>query len=284
MKKIIVFSNFLKIFFKELIEEIKKDDLLSVANDMTYKIFFSIFPFVIFLISIVGFLELDESYLLEQFYSFLPDTIHATIQTVTAEIITKKNPNILSFSLIISMWSASWGFGTAMRCINKAYGQGDTRNIIKKILINVASVIVFSAIIILSFVMLIFGDNIMAFLYANFNIGETVMPLFSSFRYIGAVILMFLAVIVINKVSISKRVTWKSLMPGTVLTVALWIAVSKLFNIYVRNFTKYSTVYGSLAGIIVFLLWLNILCIVLLLGSEVNAVNSKISLKKYHGI
>lgn len=284
MKPNNIFMKFFKFsnsFIKELIQEIKQDDIISVANDLTYKIFFSIFPFIIFLISIVGFLNLDEAYLIEQLFLILPDTIHAPITTFITEVVNLKNPNILSFSLILSMWSASWGFGTAMKSINKAYGERDTRNILIKILINIASVVVFAAIIIISFVMLIFGDNIINFLYVNFYVDESVISLFSYSRYVMAIIVMFSAVLVINKISISIKISWRSLMPGTFITVTLWIAVSTGFNIYIKNFTRYSNVYGSLAGIIIFLLWLNILCIALLLGSEINAVKSKISLNDF---
>ena len=278
MNKIFIIPTFLSNFLKELIEEIKKDDLISVANDLTYKIFFSMFPFLIFLISIAGFFELDESYLVEQFYLLLPETIHEPINIFASEVIGARNPGVLSLSLLLSMWSASWGFGTARKSINKAYGYRDSRNIIKKILINMASVIVFSAIIIISFIMLIFGDSILNFLYVNFYVNENILPLFSALRYCAAIAAIFFAVLTINKMSISQSVSGKSLVPGAVFTVVSWIAVSKLFNIYIKNFTKYSNVYGSLAGIIVFMLWLNILCITLLLGSEVNVVKSKISI------
>ena len=274
MKKNNIFRSFFD-FVRELVQEIQKDDLISVANDLTYKIFFSIFPFIIFLISVAGFLNLDEVYLIEQFYLILPDAIHAPIETFVTEVMREKHPDIVSLSLIFSMLSASWGFGTAMKSINKAHGQRDRRNIIIKILINISSVIVFSAIVIIAFVMLIFGDNILNFLRVNFNVDDSGITLFSVLRYVTAVIIMFFAVLAINKISISKKVSWKSLIPGAIFTVVMWIGISKGFNIYIKNFASYSTVYGSLAGIIIFMLWLNVLCIALLLGSEINAVNSR---------
>lgn len=271
--------EFLKMFIKNFVKEIKKDDLFSVANNLTYKIFFSLFPFIIFLISLVGFLELDETYLAEQFYSVVPDDIESMIQTFIDEVIYTKNPNILSFSLFLSIWSASWGFDTVIKSINKAYGEKDTRSIVRKVLINMASVVGFAFIIVISFVMLIFGDHIMQFIQRHFEINEAVILAAEFLRYILAVSAVFFAVLMINKVSISKKVTWKSLVPGSAMTVVLWIVVSKLFNIYVKNFSRYSKVYGSLAGIIIFLLWLNIICIVFIFGCAANAVSSQISTK-----
>jgi membrane protein len=85
---------------------------------------------------------------------------------------------------------------------------------------------------------------------------------------------MFLSVILINKLALfkNKKVSVRSLFPGTIFTVVLWFAISWLFNIYIDNFTNFSALYGSIAAVIIFMLWLNIMCTVLLLGSEINAV------------
>ena len=88
---------------------------------------------------------------------------------------------------------------------------------------------------------------------------------------------MFVSVILINKLALyrNKKTSVKSLVPGTAFTVGLWIAISWLFNIYIDNFSNYSALYGSIAAVIIFMLWLNIMCIVLLLGSEINAAMRK---------
>jgi len=255
-----------KIFIKKIIYEIKKDDLISAANDMTYKLFFSIFPFLIFLMSVVGFLKLDIDKITAQISSFLPYSLADPAQSFIKEISSVKSANILSFSLIVSIYGASAGFRTAMRSINKAYGQKDIRKIFIKIPVSMALVLIFTVIIIISFVLIIFGDiisnNIIK--YKFFNV---------FFRYTAGIIIIFFSVILINKLALykNKKVSIKSLVPGTVFTVFLWFLISWLFNIYIDNFINYSALYGSIAAVIIFMLWLNIMCIVLLLGSEINA-------------
>ena len=260
-------SRFKKLinFTKKIIDEVKEDDLISAANDMTYKLFFSIFPFLIFLMSVVGFLKLDIEKLTAQISSILPYSLVEPVQNFIIEITRVRSANILSFSLIISIYGASAGFSTAMRSINKTYGQKDTRKIFIKIPVSIALVLIFTVIILVSFALIVFGDIILNFVKYKF--------LNNIIRYIISIVITFFSIILINKLALykSKKVSVKSLIPGTLFTVFLWFIISRAFNIYIDNFTNYSAVYGSIAAVIIFMLWLNIMCIVLLLGSEINA-------------
>ena len=254
---------------KKIIEKIKIDDLISAANDMTYKIFFSIFPFAIFLMSIVGFLKLDANLLTEQISSALPYSLGEPVNFFIREISNVRSATIFSFSLIAAVYSASLGFKTTMRSINKSYGHKDTRKFFVKIPISIALVLIFTVIIIVSFGLLIFGNNI----FSLIKLSENIMWLFNILRYIISIIIMFISVILINKLALykNKKISVKSLFPGTAFTVFLWVIISWGFNIYIDNFANYSAIYGSIAAVIILMLWLNIMCIVLLLGSEINA-------------
>ena len=240
-------------FTKKIIDEVHKDDLISAANDMTYKLFFSVFPFLIFLMSVAGFLKLDIVKVTAQISSALPYSLVSPVQQIIHEITQIRSANILSFSFIISIYGASAGFKTAMRGINKAYGQRDLRKFYIKIPVSIILVLIFTIILIVSFTLIIFDDNF--------------------FQYIASIIIIFFSVILINKLALykNKKVSLKSLIPGTLFTVFSWFIISWLFNIYIDNFSNYSAVYGSIAAVIIFMLWLNIMCIVLLLGSEINA-------------
>jgi len=271
-------------FIKKIINEVIQDDLISAANDMTFKIFFSVFPFFIFIMSIAGFLKLDADKLTVQILSLLPYSLAEQVKNIIAEITSIRNINILSFSLIISIYGASSGFKTAMRGINKAYGQKDGRKFYIKFFISITLVIIFAFIIIISLVLLIFGDIILNFIknYFSSELSEkTVFLLYivNILRYIISVLFMFFSVILINKLALYKikKTSIKSLIPGTIFTVGSWVAASQIFNVYIDNFSNHSAVYGSIAAVIIFMLWLNIMCIVLLLGSEINAELNKIS-------
>lgn len=262
----------LRILTRELWEQAKKDDLISIANDMTYKIFFALFPFIIFIMSVVGFLELDAEKIIGNLSLALPQNLLSPMERLIKEVVGAKHPNILSFSLIIALLGASAGFGSAVKGINKAYGQKDARSLIIKMLINIALVIVFTCSVILSFVMLVFRDSIIKLSRQYSGAALIVHRLFGIFGYTATVSIMFLFVVIINKLALSQKASYKLLAPGSLLTVALWLTMSKFFNIYINNFARYSLLYGSLGGIMALMIWLNGICVALILGSEVNAM------------
>ena len=262
-------------FLWELFTEIKKDAIVPAANDLTYRIFFSAFPFAIFLISVAGFMRLDENLLVERILYVLPDVINNHAETFINEIINRRNANILSFSLIISVYSAAGGFRTATRSINRAYNLRDTRKFHTKILISIALVVIFSAIIILCLALLVFGDIILRQIF-YFIPNSKYMILFNILRYIVSIVILFFSIILINKIALfgNKKTTLKSLSVGTLFTSVAWIAASAGFNVYMNNFPNFSTIYGGIGAVMILLLWINILCISLLIGSEINAVIS----------
>ena len=263
------------LFISKLHEQIQKDDLMSIANDLTYKMFFALFPFIIFIMSIIGFLELDTMRVIEKLSLALPQSLLQPMEPIVKEIVGTKHPSLLSFSLIIALFGVSSGFHNAAKGINKAYGQKDTRKIIVKILTSVILALAFTCVVILSFTMLVFRDSILKLSDQYFGPVLIVRYLFGLFGYVATVAIIFFFIVFINKLAISQRITYRSLAPGSFLTIALWIMISKLFNMYINNFTRYSALYGSIAGIMILMIWLNSICIVLLLGSEVNAMCSQ---------
>lgn len=252
-----------------------QDDITSIANDITYKLFFSIFPFVIFLMSVVGFLNIDSSYLLDVLNDALPLDVMTTINNFITEVVVHRNTTILSFSLIISVYGASSGFGTAMKGINKAYQSKDRRHFAMYIFIQMILVIIYAVVIIISVVLLILGDQILLFLRDYFEINKIFLSIIGILRYIFAVLILFVCVVLINKLALSKNVTLRSLYTGSFATVVMWIAVTAVFNYFINKLVRFSAIYGSIAGIILFLMWINFMSLTLLIGSEINVCLNK---------
>lgn len=258
-----------------------QDDITSIANDITYKLFFSIFPFVIFLMSVIGFLNIDSSYLLDFLNNALPSDIMTTINNFITEVVMislrgeHRNTTILSFSLIISVYGASSGFGTAMKGINKAYQNKDQRHFLVYIFIQMILVIIYAVVIIISVVLLILGDKILLFLRDYFEINTIFLSIIGILRYIFAVLILFVCVVLINKLALSKNVTLRSLYTGSFATVVLWIAVTAVFNYFINKLVRFSAIYGSIAGIMLFLMWINFMSLALLVGSEINVCLKK---------
>jgi membrane protein len=91
-------------------------------------------------------------------------------------------------------------------------------------------------------------------------------------------------IILIYLLAVEKKIGIRRLIPGALFTMGLWLVVSKCFNIYVNNFSRYSAVYGSIGAIFVFALWINFLSYALLIGGQINAViYDKMEVKRREG-
>ncbi|MCL2168698.1 MAG: YihY/virulence factor BrkB family protein [Defluviitaleaceae bacterium] len=258
--------------FFRFVWEIKKDvvanEIMPLATQLTYRFIFALFPFLIFLISLVGYFDLEPEYLMAQVSTVLPADIAQVVNDVLGEVTGTRNLGLLSGSLLLSLFTVANGFRAIMRGINRVYDQKDHRHIIKQWLICMLLVLLLAASIILSLLTIVFGDAIYAliplesrFLTATFGLAGFA---------ITASILTF-AVILIYQFASAKMHSWLSLLPGAALTVAVWAASTTLFNFFINNFTNMSVIYGSIASVFITMLWLNIISITILIGAQLNA-------------
>lgn len=270
MKKIKNFANFLV----RLGHESTKNDLFALSGNLTYKLILAIFPLIIFSLSIIGFLNLGDSVdmMVESITSALPEQIVNIFSNFVFEVVDIKSTTLLSASLVVAIYSASSGFDSIMLGINKTYGRRDTRNWLHRRALSIALVLIFVMIVLLSLGMMIFSRNIRDFIFDHIRETPLLDFLFGMTGYVVAVIIILVMIVLIYKIGCCKKVTVTDVFPGACVTVIFWILFSKVFNVYVNNFSRYSMVYGSIGSIFVLLIWLNFITSFLLIGSEINAM------------
>lgn len=273
------FFDFIK-FVKILIKKTTENELMLMANALTYKLLIAIFPFIIFLMTLLGFSNLDiETYLIEVSKT-LPKPIGNILIVFVKEVVQTKSVSLLSTSFLITIYSASTGFNSIIQGLNRAYEQEDTRNFIIKRGTSVMLVFIFAILVNCSLLIFIFSDYIEKLIIKYTPLEFIPYFLNSIFLYIFVALVLLVMVLVIYKISISKKVTLKSILPGATISVFSWLILSKGFNIYVNNFSRYSKIYGSIGSIFVLVIWINMISLVLLLGGQINAILEKTNLFK----
>jgi len=261
-------------FFLELYKKMIENDLISKANDLTFKILLSMFPFIIFLMAMASYFEIDTMFLIDEMYYGLPPDIMDVLAPFMIEIFEVRRPQMLSISFAVMIFAASGGFNSVMAGINRAYGQEDRRNFVYKRLISIALVFIFAISIVLAMVMLIFNDTIYTMAIRFLADTTFLNMLFSFMGYFLSIGMLLLSVMLINKLSLARKKKFRAFLPGVSFTVICWVLLSRAFSVYVNNFSGHSALYGSVAGIMLLMIWLNLICIVLLVGAEINAILS----------
>lgn len=259
------------LFIKKLILKINENEILPLATQLTYKLIFSIFPFIIFLISLIGFFNIETQFLIDEIYIALPYEIAKVIDNVISETVVRR-PNLLSLSLVFSIYTISGSFRSAQHGISKVYEQKNKRHFFLQAAYSILLTLIMSFTILVSMIFLIYGEVLHNFISAHL-ISHTFIDLaFGFLGYAIAICLMLFSIILIYKVSLNTKKSFKNLLPGTIFTLLIWVLASVLFSIYVSNFSRYPLIYGSIASVFITMLWLNIISITLLIGAQINAM------------
>lgn len=263
------------LFIDQLIFRFTDDKVTSIGSKLTYYLVLSIFPFLIFLLNIVKFTPLASQDVLNQIVAVLPGDTQTMIIDIVNGIIDASNNALLSFSAIGGLWTASSGIAPVIQAINEAYDYKDKRSFIKRRFTAIIFTLGLIVLIILVFGSLIFGEIIAENAFSLIDGGDLFKTIWPVLRIVIALAFMMLAFSLLYKYGPSfpkeSKVSFKDTLPGSVFVSIGWVLASVLFSFYVNNFGKYSVTYGSLGGIIVFLIWLYISSIIIVLGGEVNA-------------
>jgi membrane protein len=175
-------------------------------------------------------------------------------------------------SLLIALWSASGGTQNLMQAVNDAYDERETRGWVKRKALALAltlGAIVFFAI----------AASLVAVFPAVANAVGLSGPALVGvqvLRWLVLLVVLAIALAVLYRIAPNRddpQFKWASV--GAAVAVVIWIVASIVFSLYVDNFGKYGKMYGSLAGVVVLLLWLWLSIIAVLLGAEINAEAEK---------
>lgn len=260
------------VFIITVIKRVKNNDLISMANALTYKLVISIFPFIIFLMTIIGFLNINPNNFLKGIEQEFPSDIMNIINAFMKEVIYTKRLSLLSSSLFISIVSASSGFNSMIRGLNKAYEIKETRNYIKVRLISILLVVVFAGLMIASLMLFIFSDAVKK-LIVEYSILTDIPKFIDGFTmYFLNFFILCVIIVIIYKIAICRKISSNKLIPGAAFSAVSWLILSKGFNIYVNNFSRFSKVYGSIGSVFILLFWINMISFILLIGGQINAV------------
>ena len=261
-------------YTEQLVFRYKDDDLSTMSAAITYYLILAFFPFLLFLINMISFTPLSNDILITNFNQFLPNETGILVKNVVVQTLQAKSKTLLFLGMIGSLWAASSGISAITKGLNKAYDIEENRNFIKLNSISLISTIGVSLMIIFSFVMIVFGKPIGTYVFGLIGATAVFNIIWLFLRYFIPLALMFVTFSLIYGYVPNRRLKYNTIIVGTIFTTLGWIFTSVLFSFYVNNFANYEKVYGSLGGVIALISWLYISTLIILIGGELNAINS----------
>ena len=256
-------------------KEFSEDNVSDWAAALTYYGVLSIFPGLLVLISLLGLLGPDTTKTVTDTVSNVaPGGIGRMLTDVINQV--KSSGSLASvaaiFGLLTAFWSASGYIGAFMRASNAIYDVPEGRPIWKTLPIRLAVTAVIGIMLIISAVIVVFTGELAQAVGGAIGLGDQAVTVWSIVKWPVLVILVSLMFSILYWASPNAKTggfRWVS--PGGIFAVLLWIIASAAFAIYLANFANYNKTYGTLGGVIAFLVWLWISNIAILLGAEMDA-------------
>ena len=261
--------------FKRAAKEFLDDDCMGLAQQVAYSSLLAFLPTVILAIGLLGLFGNGAFDSLRSFIGTVaPSGVMKMIKLAQQDAAANKGGSAIAFvfGLFGAVWAASGAMGAVMKAVNRAYKRMETRPFWKQrgiaILLVVANGVVLAGV----FILLIFGGAIGDAIANKAGLGSAFKLFWNIARWpiVFVAILLFFALVYYLAPNKEQR-SWKWITVGSVAGAVIWLVLSALFALYTTFSSSYAKTYGSVAGAIILLLWLNYSAWAILFGAELNS-------------
>ncbi|WP_405110837.1 YihY/virulence factor BrkB family protein [Paenibacillus sp. FSL K6-1217] len=259
-------------FFKQLWVKISADDVQGIAAQLTYYLILSLFPFLIFIMTLIGYANISLENNIHQLEQIMPAEAISIIEEILQDVSAGRSQTLLSFGMLATLWAASKGINAVIKGLNRAYEIDESRVFWKIRGIALLATLTIGFVVLLSILLLVLGSWLKTQVFLLVDLPYGFQKLWDLLQYAIPLLVMFIVFTLLYWIAPSRRLMLREVMPGALFTTIGWITTSILFSVYVNQFSDFSKTYGSLGGVTVLLIWLYISSFIILAGGEINAV------------
>ncbi len=238
-------------------------DGMEHAGYLSFVILLSIFPFLVFLTAVVDFLnqyDPGRKFLLSIIES-VPDDMISSLMPRINEIISGPPQNLLTLAIVGSIWTSSSAVEGMRTILNKVYRVLTPPHYILRRLLSIVQIFVITSIILITMMCITLVPVVSDFFNWKFS---------SYIRYVFSELVLFLTVSWLYFMLPNIKQKFTRVIPGALVVIILWTLSALIFRKYLQTFHQFSIIYGSLAGIMVSLLFFYILSFIFIYGAELN--------------
>ncbi|OKK21990.1 ribonuclease BN [Streptomyces sp. CB00455] len=256
-------------------KEFKDDELADRAAALTYYGILALFPALLVLVSLLGLAGKSTTQrVLDNVQKLAPGSARDVITDAVQQLQGHSGVGSLVaiIGLVVAVWSASGYIAAFIRCSNAVYDMPEGRPVWKVLPLRVALTVTLMVLACVSALIVVFTGGLARQAGGALGIGDTALTVWSIAKWPVLVLLVTIMIAILYWAAPNaKGRGFKWVTPGSFLALLIWLAASAGFAFYVANFASYNKTYGTLAGVIVFLVWLWITNLAILLGLEFDA-------------
>jgi|SRR3989338_535429 len=258
----------LKIFRIAIIDTVRQDGI-EHAGYLAFLMLLSLFPFLIFLIAIIGLFGQSEAgvQIVQTALASIPQGMVEALAPRINEIVSGPEQSLLTIAIIGVIWTASSSVEGCRTILNRAYRINFPPSYIWRRMFSIVEFFVITFAIVTAIMVFVIAPTILKQFAANF------VKIDYDFFYLRQAAIFSILTCAVSLLyyalpNAKQKIT--QTIPGSILAVFLWIALQHLFSFYLNNFHQVNFVYGSLAGIIISMMFFYLISLVFILGAEFN--------------
>jgi membrane protein len=245
----------------------------EAAGAAAFAGFLALFPFLILLVSLAGILgtTTQAEVLIARAAAYLPPDAAGAVAAIVRDVTRLHDPgDILTLAVIGTVWVASSGVEGLRSGLNAAFEVTEPRPFWLRRLQSMLFVMLLAVGLIVLSLLIIAAPLWLVWLRQHMPMADGVWARLNVGRFVVVFVFLMTLVSMLYQWLPNARLSWRETLPGAMLAAGLWLLFAWGFARYVANFGQYNVTYGSLGGVIVLLVFLNISAAVLLYGAEVN--------------
>ncbi len=261
------------------VEEVKRDQLPLRSSAISFNFLLAIFPSIIFLFTLVAYIPINgmnnqqksEYIQKEVLKPLMPESGYEFVETTINDIISIKRGGLLSIGFLLAFYFSTNGVRMLMLAFNKDHPIYKKRGFWRQRVASMRLTFYLFLLFISSILLIIVGDFLVEWFGGLINWEDsTAIFILQLVQWVIILILFFAGISLVYYYGPSKHIRWRFITPGATFATILSILASIAFAKFVNNFGRYNELYGSIATLIVLMIWLNINSLVLLVGFEIN--------------
>lgn len=267
---------------KALVKLISEQQLTRQAAATAYNFLFSFVPLVIFIMSVAATISRQVAgtedtvrTIMDWLFDNLPRTTAQAVQQPLEDAVSSSGGGLISFGAVAALFGARGAMGSLIAGLNASFEVDEARPFLRKQLVALALTIAVGLGIILAVVLFVLGEQIGDALAGPLGLGEQWATVWSYARWPLILVLLVLALAVLYWAGPNVKLPFKWLTPGALFAVPAWAIVTLGLSTYFQYFGSYAVSYGVLGGVLAFIFYLYVMCLVLLIGGALNAVMAR---------
>lgn len=256
-------------FFSWFIEKYNRHRISIHAAQVAFFIMISFFPFLMFFITLLKYTPISQDVVLVVIQKMIPGNLSSLVTSWLGESYASSG-TILSITVISALWAGSKGFSSIAYELEDIYERKERRSFLSRRLHSILDTLLFTVMIIVSLILLVYGNQIIQFINRFFPLFRNLNLLLFLVRSAFSLFLFGIYFTLMYYFIPKQHLKLRQEIPGALLSSFLWIVFSYLYSFYVDTRGTFSSVYGSLTSVVLLMLWLYFCITFVFLGALLN--------------